>query len=362
MFFVHYNGRKFSAEDIITNKFSPVDEYESGIFQFCREWLIGKSDFIITTSGSTSVPKPVHLSRKQMEASAAMTGKALSLSPGDKALVCLNTDYIAGKMMLVRGMYLNLELYITKPTSFPFEDFDSGIKFHFTALVPLQLEKLLEYSGFNEFCKEMKAIIVGGAPVSENTEAKTAMIDVPVYATYGMTETVSHVALRRMNGMTKSSVYTLLEGITAGADERGCLWVKGEVSNNETVQTNDIVEFVGNNQFIWKGRYDNVINSGGIKIFPEELEKEIAAVFQSLKISSRFFISSIPDQKLNEKVILIIETIEKYDEAELMRSLKKSIDSYKTPKKIYYLSRFIETESGKIDRKKNRDTVIQHLC
>jgi o-succinylbenzoate---CoA ligase len=332
----------------------PNSEYEQKVLDFCKKWLSGQQEFTLKTSGSTGEPKPINLTRFQMEASAKLTGKTFDLKAGDKALVCLNVGYIAGIMMLVRGMVLGLELTIIEPNSNPLENFENH-DFDFAAFVPLQIQNILENKNYIETLNRMKAIIVGGASVNEVLERKIQKLEVPVYSTYGMTETVSHIAIRRLNGIYKSENFQVLEGVKIGIDDRSCLNIIASASNNVLVQTNDIVEIIHENEFKLIGRFDNIINSGGVKIQLEKVEKVIEKWF----VNKRFFAYGVEDLSLGQKLILIIETESLSNELKenIISNLKNKLSKYEIPKQIFTINHFSETPTGKIDKK----TTIKRL-
>lgn len=324
--------------------------------EFCRDWLNGKTAFALTTSGSTGKPKPMSISRNQMLSSAAMTIKKLGLTANDHALVCLDTAYIAGKMMLVRGFEADMAMTIVTPSSNPFKELSPDEHFDFTALIPLQLKKILEA---DEKGKKtlggMKAILVGGGAVNEVLEEQLQPIKTPIYSTYGMTETVSHIALRKLNGPDKDRLFRTLEGVEIGQDERGCLTIKAAVTNHETIVTNDLVTLISENSFRWEGRIDNVINSGGIKINIEKLEDQIAGILSVLGLQTPLLIAGLNDVSLGEKVILVLEgpPLDKKIEQQLWARLRQDLAAYHVPKNLYYLPELIRTETGKIQRKMN---------
>ena len=326
----------------------PNSEYDQKVFDFCEYWLAGQQEFILKTSGSTGEPKPIILTRFQMEASARLTGKIFQLKPYDKALVCLNVNYIAGIMMLVRGMVLGLELTIIEPNSNPLENL-ANQDFDFAAFVPLQLQKMLENESQIENLNKMKAIIVGGAAVNEVLEKEIQQLEVPVYSTYGMTETVSHIAIRRLNGVNRSNNFSVLEGVKIGIDSRNCLNIIADASNNELIQTNDIVEIINENEFKLIGRFDNIINSGGVKIQLEKVEK----IFEEFITEKRFFAFGIDDEKLGQKLILVVETdyLANNNKDILIKKAQDKVAKYEIPKQIFTINSFSETPTGKIDKK-----------
>ena len=353
------NNRKYYYDQISRDDFdrSQLSVFELGTLEFCRDWLRGQGHFLLTTSGSTGKPKPIQILRSQMEASAVMTIEKLGLEPGDGILVCMDTAYIAGKMMLVRGFEGDMVMTIVTPAANPFNNLPTdNARFEFTALVPLQMKTILEGPEKHlEILDAMKAIIIGGGVVSSTLEEVIQRIKSPVYSTYGMTETVSHIAMRRLNGSTKSQTYHTMSGVIIGLDDRGCLTINAPVTNFETIVTNDLVTIVDGSSFTWEGRIDNVINSGGIKIHTEQLEQSIEKLLHQLSLQNRFFVAGIPHESLGEMVVLVIEgePLKKNVETALLSALKKFLPAYHVPKKVYYLPQFAVTVTGKVQRKKS---------
>lgn len=296
-----------------------------------------------------------------MKASAAMTIEKFGLKPGDNILVCMDTAYIAGKMMLVRGMEGSMTMTIVTPAADPFQGLPPNTRFDFTALVPLQIKTILEGREENKaMLDSMKAIIVGGGAINSALEEELQKVKTPVYSTYAMTETVSHIALRRLNGPEKETLYHTLPKVAIGLDDRGCLTINAPVTNFETIVTNDLVTIVDEGSFRWEGRIDNVINSGGIKIHTENLEQGIGKLFDQLKLPNRFFVIGMPHESLGEMAVLMMEgePLEKIVEQEILSALKHSLPAYHVPKQVYYLSQFVETKTGKIQRRKSMEACL----
>lgn len=334
--------------------FSILAPYFQNTLAFCRQWLRGASRFTLHTSGSTGVPKSITITRSQMKASASMTIQALQLDASDTALVCLNTGYIAGKMMLVRGLVAGMDLVIVPPSSLPFAEMPENISIHFAAMVPLQVQTTLESGDVRQIIRfnGLKALLIGGASVSYPLQQAIGQhITAPVYSTYGMTETVSHIALKRLNEPIQKE-YKVLDNIQIGTDERGCLTIQGAVTNDQKLITNDIVQLIDAQHFIWVGRADHVINSGGFKIFPEKVESVVAQILDQEAVSLRFFIGGIPDKRLGEKVILVLEgnPLQAHVEEKLRLSLSRQLHPYELPKEIHYVQEFITTTTGKVQR------------
>ena len=316
--------------------------YQRQTLDFCQRWLRGEDAFVLHTSGSTGRPKPITLKRRQMEASAILTGKAIGLRRGDRALVCLNTAYIAGVMMLVRGMVLGLEMTVVEPSRRPLNIVGT---YDFTALVPLQVSTSLQHVPDRDVLDKMKAVLVGGAPVDDRLVEDAQGLAACLYHTYGMTETVSHIALRRLNGERASERFYPLDGVEIALDERGCLIACGPMTLGNTVVTNDRVELADDGSFVWLGRVDNVINSGGVKVQAERVERAVRRAFGDRRV----FVVGLPDETLGQAVTAFVEAAP----SEVVQAQEQGVDGlsrYERPKRYVYLETFQETETSKIDR------------
>ncbi|MCU0447688.1 MAG: AMP-binding protein [Microscillaceae bacterium] len=356
------NGRYFTYEAIQTRAYlsEVLSDYERLVLNFCADWLNGKSEFSIQTSGSTGTPKTLTLHRAKMRASAQATVQTLDLQPNMRALVCLNVAYIGGMMMLVRGLEFGLDLWVIDPSGNPLADLRNKFRlngadwnFDFMALVPLQLQNILhETPDLLPFLHTNRAIIVGGAAVSYALHTQIQAIDAPVYSTYGMTETISHIALQKLNGADRQTYFQALAGVAIETDSRGCLQIKAQVTDDKWLITNDLVELIDASKFRWLGRIDNVINSGGVKIQVEEVEKTIEKVFYDLGLANAFLVGGMPDEKLGQKLVLVIEgnPLPEVTQQNLEISLIKSLKKYEIPKKIIYFEAFNRTDTDKINR------------
>jgi len=327
------NGFHLNREDLCRVAYSFIKEgedFEKPVGDFLLDWFDSKPFIEMQTSGTTGAPKIISVSKQAMVESALATGDFFGLQPGNKALQCLPVKYVAGKMMLVRAMILGLDLEFVAPSSHPLELLE--MDFDFVAMVPLQAQNSLTE------LKRVKKMIVGGAAVSKNLEKQLLKLPTQVFETYGMTETITHIAARKLG----QKAFTVLPGVTISYDDRNCLVIHAARISDEVIVTNDIVELVNENQFIFIGRMDNVINSGGIKLIPEQIEEKL-----SQSMTHRFFIASKPDPELGEKVILVVEG-ETYD---LGSDIYKDLDKYEKPKEVLFIPKFKETGSGKIMRK-----------
>lgn len=351
------NGVHYKLDELSEIAYSVIkegDSFEASIGVFLLDWLTDKPTVEVYTSGSTGKPKKIILKKEHMVNSAIATGKHFNLSEGDTALLCLSCSGIAGKMMLVRAMVLGLALDYVAPSSTPLANTHST--YDFAAMVPLQVENSLEQ------LPQIGTLIVGGAPIAKSLKEKLELVSSKIFETYGMTETITHIAVKRIgNDYVKSSTvenhvkssavetyFITLPDITVSTDNRGCLVINAPNISDVEIITNDMVELIDDNHFKWLGRYDSIINSGGIKLVPEQIEAKLSSI-----IHSRFFVAGMPDDTLGQKLILLVED-EQVSKTELFKKINglKELTKYEVPKEIHLLKSFVETESGKIDREK----------
>lgn len=329
------NGFHLNEEDLCRVAYSFIKEgenFEKPVGDFLLDWFDGKSYIEMQTSGSTGTPKKIKVDKQAMVNSALATGDFFDLRPGNKALQCLPVKYVAGKMMLIRAIILGLELDYVAPTAHPMKGLDDT-HYDFIAMVPLQAQNSLEE------LKNVKKLIVGGAKINKTLEKKLMKLPTEVYETYGMTETITHIAAKRVG----ANAFTVLPHVTISYDERQCLVIHApHIIAEETVVTNDLVELINENQFRFLGRIDNIINSGGVKIMPEQVEQKLDGLLER-----RFYFASKEDKELGEKVVLVIEG----DAFEVNPSIFEGLDKYERPKEIIFVPKFKETENGKIIRK-----------
>jgi len=340
-----FNGHQLSQEELVEVAYSLIKEgedFEIAIGDFLLDWFSPHPEIEVKTSGSTGNPKPIKLKKEQMVNSAMATGEFFELNENDKALLCLPANYIAGKMMLVRAMVLGLQIDYVNPGANPLLTVDKD--YDFSAMVPLQVQGSL-----NDLSK-IKTLIIGGAPVSTDLKNKLQDVSTVVFETYGMTETITHIAAKKISNISSSEVGTgfeILPNVTINVDDRGCLVIDAPNVSDKEVVTNDLVELISKSEFKWLGRYDNIINSGGVKLIPELIEQKLSKF-----ISNRFFVTAVPDDQLGQKLVLVVEVKTKKDE--LLEELKssKSLDRFEIPKEVLVVEKFMETGSGKIDRDK----------
>lgn len=333
------NGNSFNAEELKEVAYSFIKEgqpFERIIGDFLLDWLDEKPFIKVKTSGSTGKPKSIKIQKQAMVNSAITTGDAFGLRPGFTALHCLPANFIAGKMMLVRAMILGLELDLVEPKSSL--EIPQHKHYHFCAMIPMQLQKSLKIA------EQIDVIIVGGAPVSLSLKDSLKSLKNKIFATYGMTETVSHIAIKPLNGESADSQhFKVLEGVQILQNDKGCLVINAPHLYSDNIETNDVVKLYSDTEFEILGRLDNVVNSGGVKLHPEQIERKLQPY-----IHQRFFVAGMPDDSLGEKLVLVLEG----EDNNLSQEAFKDLDKYEVPKKIFAIKKFVETENQKIQRNK----------
>lgn len=340
------NGVTFSDKEELIDFSKSLDK---NIYLFVHEWF-NKQDFIVVnTSGSTGKPKKISLNKRHLTNSAKTTGKYFSLPEKSKALLCLSTDYIAGKMMLVRAIVLGWHIDWVPPSKEPLKN--NSALYDFAAMVPMQVRHSLEKLG------QIKTLIIGGAPITPTLTSKLRPLRTKVYLTYGMTETCTHIALKSINGTEDGKpLFHTLPGVTIDTDERGCLVIDAPLVSDQPVITNDLVKIYSPTSFEWLGRYDTVVNSGGVKLIPEQIEEKLSPV-----MDTRFFVYGFPDEALGEKLVLVIEN--SFSETVKTSDYKEKIDqfenltAYEKPKQVFLVKQFMETPTGKIDKRR----IMRHI-
>lgn len=342
---ISVEGIKYGAEDFtdreVLSRFRQRSAYHHQLYLFLHEWFSDSSSLRLHTSGSTGTPKEITAHKTQMLQSAKSTSDFFRLRKGDKALLCLPLDYIAGKMMVVRALYAGLDLYPVPPDGHPLSHTD--VAFDFAAMVPLQVYNSLQSNEEKERLSRIRFLIIGGAAIDKTLENELRSLPNAIYATYGMTETLSHIALRKVNGPQASCYYTPFPsvGLSLSTDNR--LIVNAPSVAEKTLITNDIAEIREDGSFRIIGRADNIINSGGIKIQIEEVERILQP-----HIRSRFAITAMPHPKLGEAVILIIESVE--DRDYIIETIKQLLPRHQQPILVHISGSIPQTRNGKIDR------------
>jgi len=324
-----------------------TDRALDAVIDLYDAWKGGLPEITLTTSGSTGPPKCIALSREAILASVKLTVDAFDLSSSDFFLCNLNTDYIGGKMMVIRAAETGADLMAVAPSVNPFADLENQVSLfarnrgrNFFSFVPMQLQHILRHDDPTALLRTAKAILAGGGPVAEDTRRKIQELELPVFETYGMTETISHIALKDLR--TDDTFFTALPGVSLDTDQHGCLKIKSPSTLGQWITTHDVVEMTAPEKFILKGRRDNIINSGGVKIQAEEVERAIAQTFPGLP---DFFCYGLPDTTLGQRLVLVLEG--EGPEPDLSRL---DLPRYHIPKEIIRVRAFVKTPTGKTDK------------
>ncbi len=360
---LYLKDKSFSASDIKDSFASYVQEhygtesFEYSLAMFLKEWFNDSPLIQVKTSGSTGKPKVMMVEKTKMINSACMTLSFLGLKHPDSALLCMPLEYIAGKMLVVRALVGSLKLILVPPCSNPIAAISDSEVLNFAAMIPMQVSSALKDSSHEQRLKAIEHLIIGGGAVDDALASKLKSFPHNVYSTYGMTETLSHIALRRLSGPQASSFYSVFTGVKVYPSAEQTLTIEAPLVNNETLITNDIVEFNDQGQFRVSGRKDNVINSGGVKLQIEELEQwlkdrqsDLDDSYSRLKNCS-LLISSRPDPKFGSIVVMLYATL---DNQELspneLEVLFDKMPKYWHPKAIVKVEAIPLTGTNKPDR------------
>jgi len=346
-FSVHPNfsiqGKSFNEKELgiyATSLLLSEKSYLVHLGTFLLEWLAEGNEISVHTSGSTGTPKPLSFTKSAMQAHAQLTGQFFNLIPGHKILLCLPTQFIAGKMMVVRALSLGLDLWVSPPSNHPLDFFKTT--FDFVAMVPSQLEASIPLLNC---CRK---VLIGGAPLIGSFKRKAVLAvqtePTELFLSYGMTETLSHIAIAKLT-LEDQVIFSLLPHIHIKENDRGCLSVIAPYISSDTIHTTDIVRILDASHFEWLGRLDFVINSGGVKIHPESLEKAHEKYF-----SFPFFYSGIPHDLLGEQLVIVVAQEYLKESQEILAKIQFGTKFYK-PKGILTVAEFLYTHTFKLRRK-----------
>jgi o-succinylbenzoate---CoA ligase len=323
--------------------------WEQKILHFILRFLDPSDSIVQESSGTTGKPKKIDLSKDSMIRSALQTIRKFGLGKDHTALLCLSTDYIAGKMMIVRALISGMDLIWIEPSACPAVPVKRSIDL--CAMVPLQVYNLI---GKGSSFSGIKNLLIGGSEISPELESKLKTVSSHIYETFGMAETCSHIALRRINSRNATPWFRTMPGIKISADRRSCLVIEAPFLPDKVV-TNDMVDILRNNRFLWKGRIDNLINSGGIKIHPEHLEKRIAEI-----LGHESYVVGIPDNKLGQKLVMVTtHPWSSVERAAILDALRDQLPSYHIPAEIMVLCSFPRNRSQKIDRTRLHEEAVK---
>ncbi len=316
-------------------------EYLKQIALFIERFFDKNDTISLKTSGSTSKAKEIIVKKKAMILSASRTIRFLGLKKDDKSLLCLPSKYIGGQMMIVRALLANMSLYAVEPSLNPLiEASKYSDRFDFIALTPMQVAKIIENDFERDILAKSKNIIIGGAAIDKSIEDKLKNFDNKIYSTYAMTETLSHIAMRQLNGENSSEYYTAFDDVEISKSKRQTLVVFVREQMDRALETNDIVEFDSLGRFKVIGRTDNVINTGAIKVQIEELETKLFSI-----LGFDIVITYNKSKLLGQEIVLLIEEKYKNENDEILKAIQQ-LEKYHRPKSIFYIKELPKTENG----------------
>ena len=359
MQYLHAKDYHQEVKRLLNERIRGYPEHLKEVIDLLRKWHYNQQRFFIKTSGSTGKPKSIRIEREDIARSAQATAKYFGIQEGDTALLALSPTTIGGFMMVMRAMVNEWNLYVASPASNPLEEIQSAVSLSFAAFVPMQMAKILEKNDQKELylLNQMKAIILGGAPVNRHLHEKIKNLAVPVYHTYGMTESISHIAAKRLNADNgnETETFSIIPGNSVTTDEKGRLIITQLHEKIKHLVTNDIVEIVNKNEFRYLGRYDNMINSGGVKVLPEKVEKQLQEAWKE-SVSNEvpeFLVFGKEDSTLGERVTSLVEGKHPGEEfiQKFNNQLKKQLHPYEIPKELIFECQFKYTPNEKLDRK-----------
>ncbi|MDD4609270.1 MAG: AMP-binding protein [Bacteroidaceae bacterium] len=314
------------------------------LYSFMKEWMSDDRYVRVQTSGSTGTPKQLRVEKSRMMESARRTCSFLQLSKGDAALLCLPLAYIAGKMMVVRALVGQLRLVLVTPSGSPLEGIDEPIDF--AAMIPLQVYNALQDSVNCERLQQIKQLIIGGGAIDAVLEEQLYLFPRAVWSTYGMTETLSHIALRRLNGDEATAFYRPMKDVTLLQAADGSLIIDAPAIVKQRLFTNDLVLLNEDQSFQILGRKDTVINTGGVKVQMELVEQKLQQL-----LCMPFQVTAVQHPKFGELVVLLLRaSLSQKQMDELSKISSAVLTRYECPKRLYEVDALPITENGKPDR------------
>ena len=350
--FIHINGIKYDYQeifvmvlDLLLLKSSPPEWKVKGLL-FISELLDPHvSSFQFNTSGTTGDPKEIFFSKKQILYSAENTCQFFGLSASSKLFLCLPADFVAGRMMIARAFYVGADLMWVEPTLNPLKDIDPLV-INFAAFTPAQVANIINDPLTCALFESIEKVIIGGGEMSNVLENELIEFRNQIFVTYGMTETLTHIAVRKIGEQIYHSIY---KDCTFSVDENNCLCIELPFISNERIITKDLVELINHQSFVWKGRLDNVINTGGIKLYAEEIEKKLLKA--ELLKEGTFYISSHQDNIFGQvPVIVLLNATIDIEVAELLTTINQLLNKHELIKHVLFFDKFEYTKTGKLKR------------
>lgn len=337
-------GRRYAIDNLHLLKAaigSDENSPLSAVYEFLLRWFDESSFITVHTSGSTGAPKELIVSKEKMMQSARLTCEFLDLREGENALLCMDLRYIGAMMVVVRSLVAGLNLIVRAASSHPLSDVEDSLRF--AAMVPLQVYNTFQIPEEKDKLQRTKILIIGGGAINAMLETKIQALPGAVYSTYGMTETLSHIALRRLNGPSASSHYRPFSSVRLSLSTENELIIEAPLVCDDVLTTNDMAHIYPDGSFKILGRKDNVINSGGVKVQAEEIEKILHPF-----ISTPFVITSVPDERLGQAITLLIEC--QTEPPQVKEQTQRVLPRYHRPLYIRRVDEIPLTENGKIDR------------
>lgn len=340
---ITFHGRSTPVGTLIQSR-AGVTGWEKEWLDFLAEWYAPGDSIVVNTSGSTGKPKAIRLSKDFVAASARRTLLYFGLKKNDRVLHCLPSRYIAGKLMVVRALLGKLDLHVADPsTGFSFLKDET---FQFAAMVPNQATRILDSENGPIRLQHIEKLLIGGGSVPRLLQERLHPLSTQSYSSYSMTETATHIAICKINGEGADGLYHCMEGIRVSLSAEGCLRVSVPGLDKEFLQTTDLAELTDEKTFRILGRADHVIISGGMKFSPERLEQKLEKA-----IIRPFMISSMPDDKLGEQIILLIEGNEDQEAVPALKEIcRQHLDKYEQPRQIRFITRLPRTPNEKLKR------------
>lgn len=321
------------------------ESFEASLADFLAEWFNPLPVLKVQTSGSTGTPKELWVEKERMRNSARLTVAFLGLQAGDSALICMPLKYIGGKMVIVRALIAGLNLIPVTPSGHPMATLETAPVF--AAMTPMQVFNSIQIATEKERLEQIQHLIIGGGAIDNELAQVLKKFPKAVWSTYGMTETLSHIALRRLSGPEASEWYTPFSQVSLSLSAEDTLIIQAPTVNPETLVTNDLVTFNSEGQFRIIGRKDNVINTGGVKVQIEQVETLLKP-----RLTFDIQITGVPDPKFGERIVLLAETGENLNDRQrnLLEEAFNSLPPYWRPKETIPVPSLPKTGSGKPDR------------
>ncbi|MCU0417136.1 MAG: AMP-binding protein [Cytophagaceae bacterium] len=340
-FQIHIEGDIWDKKRILSLDNTNLNQYPLAI-QLCYEWYLSNASPTIQTSGSTGYPKTIQLDRKAIAASVQRTARFFNLSAQSTFLVVLPLDKIAGRMQLYRALCLEATVYVNTPSR-SLNDVLS-LPYDFVSLSTLQIRHLVQDERGIALLSDCRIVLIGGAAPDESTIQRLQVLPhTEVYLSYGMTETLSHIAIQALHPIREPG-FRLLDGVEWRATRHSTM-ITDRLLGIE-IETTDSLEALSDSYFVYKGRRDRVINSGGVKVHPELIETIVQQWFIEQGWTNLFYVGSLPHPALGEQVVLYIDALP-VEKNSLLEGIKQRVPPYHAPREVIVQTIQV-SENGKI--------------